>query len=71
MLISAAMGLKRLDGIRRKAAELLASDKRYEKADQAYKVQAACAACGGDAGRMPGRNALSERGQGGRERCLP
>ena len=28
--------LKRLDGIRRKAAELLASDKRYEKADQAY-----------------------------------
>ena len=28
--------LKRLDGIRRKAAELLASDKRYEKADKAY-----------------------------------
>lgn len=28
--------LKRLDEIRRKAAELLASDKRYEKADQAY-----------------------------------
>ena len=28
--------LKRLDEIRRKAAELLASDQRYEKADQAY-----------------------------------
>lgn len=28
--------LKRLDEIRRKAAELLASDRRYEKADQAY-----------------------------------
>lgn len=28
--------LKRLDEIRRKAAELLASDKRYEKADQVY-----------------------------------
>ena len=28
--------LKRLDEIRRKAPELLASDKRYEKADQAY-----------------------------------
>ncbi|KAI4448406.1 hypothetical protein C823_002926 [Eubacterium plexicaudatum ASF492] len=28
--------LKRLDEIRRKATELLASDKRYEKADQAY-----------------------------------
>ncbi len=28
--------LKRLNEIRRKAAELLASDKRYEKADQAY-----------------------------------
>lgn len=28
--------LKRLDEIRKKAAELLASDKRYEKADQAY-----------------------------------
>lgn len=28
--------LKRLDEIRSKAAELLASDKRYEKADQAY-----------------------------------
>ena len=30
------IALKRLDGIRRKAAELLASDKRYEKADKAY-----------------------------------
>lgn len=28
--------LKRLDEIRRKAAELLASDRRYEKADKAY-----------------------------------
>ncbi len=28
--------LKRLDGIRRKAAKLLASNRRYEKADQAY-----------------------------------
>ena len=28
--------LKKLDEIRRKAGELLASDKRYEKADQAY-----------------------------------
>ncbi len=28
--------LKRLDEIRRKAAELLASDRRYKKADQAY-----------------------------------
>ena len=28
--------LKRLDEIRRKAAELFASDRRYEKADQAY-----------------------------------
>ena len=28
--------LKRLDEIRRKAAELFASNRRYEKADQAY-----------------------------------
>ena len=28
--------LKRLDGIKRKAAQLLASDKRYDKADNAY-----------------------------------